>query len=67
MESSLKEYAACLISGERIYFLAENIEQAAWDAMKLAEASNDILNDVIPTELLYVREKEDQEILPAQD
>lgn len=59
MESSLKEYAACLVSGERIYFLAENIETAAWDALSLAEASDDILKDVIPTELLHVRKEKD--------
>ena len=58
----LIEYEARMISGERIYFLAENIETAAWDALSLAEASDDILADVIPTELLYVREKEDQEV-----
>ncbi len=63
MESSLKEYEARMISGERIYFLSENIENAAWDALKLAEASDDILADVIPTELLYVREEEGEEIL----
>ena len=58
----LIEYEARMISGERIYFLSENIETAAWDAFHLAQASDDILADVIPTELLYVREEEDQEV-----
>jgi len=63
----LIEYEARMISGERVYFLSENFENAAWDAMSLAEASDDILADVIPTELLYVREKEDQEVFSKSD
>ena len=65
---SLIEYEARMISGERIYFLSECIENAAWDALSLAEASGAILADVIPTELLtYVGEEKDQEILSSQD
>ena len=58
----LIKYEARMISGERICFLTENIETAAWDALSLAEASDDILADVVPTELLNVREEKDQEV-----
>tara|TARA_B100000073_G_scaffold234409_1_gene195976 strand:- start:113 stop:298 length:186 start_codon:yes stop_codon:yes gene_type:complete len=58
----LIEYEARMVSGERIYFLSENVENAAWDAFHLAEASDDILADVIPTELLNVRQEKDQEV-----
>ena len=42
------EYQARMVSGEVIHFLSENIENAAWDAFELAQASDDILSDVIP-------------------
>jgi hypothetical protein len=45
------EYQARMVSGEVIHFLSENLENAAWDAFALAEASDDILADVLPLEL----------------
>ena len=60
----LFEYIAKLCSGEEIYLRAEDDHQAAQDALELAKASGDQLEDIKPIEYLYVREKEDQEVFP---
>ena len=49
------EYEITMSSGEVVYILATNVEQACWDAFALSKEMNTKLKDVVPT---YVKEKE---------
>lgn len=44
--SSLREYNVILSSGENIYILAANSEEAAWHALELSEDRQDFIKDI---------------------
>ena len=44
--SPLREYEVTLSSGEMMYILAANSEEAAWHALELSEDRNAVLIDV---------------------
>ena len=48
--SSLREYYVTLSSGEVVYILAANSEQAAWSALELSEDRHVHLVDVRQTD-----------------
>ena len=48
--SSLREYHVTLSSGETIYILAHDTEEAAWLALELAADRDLYLVDVAPTD-----------------
>ncbi len=48
--SSLREYHVTLSSGETIYILAQDTEEAAWLALELAADRSLYLVDVVPTD-----------------
>jgi len=45
----LKEYEIVFKSGEAIYILAEDLEDAAWSAYDIARELNTTIKDVMPT------------------
>jgi hypothetical protein len=55
----MTEYEITMSSGETVYVLAADLEDAAWQAFQLSKDANTTLKDVIPT---YVK----QEILSSQ-
>lgn len=55
----MTEYEITMSSGETVYILAADLEDAAWQAFQLSKDANTTLKDVIPT---YVK----QEILSSQ-
>jgi hypothetical protein len=44
--SSLREYNVILSSGETMYILAANSEEAAWHALELSEDRQTIIHDI---------------------
>ncbi len=48
-DPTLQEYQVVMSDGECIYILAENLEQAAWDAWYLSNDKETTLIDVIQT------------------
>ena len=55
----MTEYEITMSSGETVYVLAADLEDAAWQAFQLSKDAQTTLKDVIPT---YVK----QEILSSQ-
>ena len=56
----MEEYEITMSSGEVVYILAANLEDAAWTAFELSKDMNTKLKDVA---LIYVKEKE---VFPQQ-
>ena len=44
--SSLREYNVILSSGENMYILAANSEEAAWHALELSETRGEFIKDI---------------------
>jgi hypothetical protein len=56
------EYEVTMSSGEVVYILAADLEEAAWLAFEASKDMNTQLKDVIPT---YVRQNQQtQEVFP---
>ncbi len=56
----MNEYTVHMSSGESVYILAADLEEAAWHAFELSKDMNTKLKDVIPT---HVKE---EEVFPKQ-
>lgn len=56
----MNEYTVHMSSGESVYILAADLEEAAWHAFELSKDMNTKLKDVIPN---HVKEKE---VFPEQ-
>ena len=56
----MNEYTVHMSSGESVYILAADLEEAAWHAFELSKDMNTKLKDVA---LIYVKEKE---VFPQQ-
>lgn len=61
----MTEYEITMSSGETVYVLAADLEEAAWLAFELSKDMDATLKDVIPT---YVRKQKQtkEEVLPKQ-
>tara|TARA_B100000530_G_C15772100_1_gene413962 strand:+ start:561 stop:752 length:192 start_codon:yes stop_codon:yes gene_type:complete len=50
----MEEYELIFVSGEVVYILADDLEDAAWHAVELQKELNTTIKDIVPT---YVKEK----------
>ena len=63
--SQMTEYEITMSSGETVYVLAADLEEAAWLAFELSKDMDATLKDVIPTDVRKQKQTK-EEILPKQ-
>lgn len=61
----MTEYEITMSSGETVYVLAADLEEAAWLAFELSKDMDATLKDVIPTDVRKQKQTK-EEILPKQ-
>ena len=60
---SIHEYICLLSDGDELHIFAEDAEQAAWDALQLAQDSGEFLVDVKPIfNSHHERQQEEREV-----
>ena len=62
---TMTEYEITMSSGETVYVLAADLEEAAWLAFELSKDMDATLKDVIPTDVRKQKQTK-EEILPKQ-
>ena len=60
---TMTEYEITMSSGETVYVLAADLEEAAWLAFELSKDMDATLKDVIPTDVRKQKQTK-EEILP---
>ena len=61
----MTEYEITMSSGETVYVLAADLEEAAWLAFELSKDMDATLKDVIPTNVRKQKQTK-EEVLPKQ-